>query len=122
MVLFWTGVLPLQVSNYLKIMLSVVMGSMFLIFFFVGIRSFKDLKELEQEADTEEDSFEKITEWFRQTYTSSDIDKDLDTEEQEEILYFARYQKMSGLISEKYENLEPSFLDHIIETLYGELY
>ncbi|MBO5069612.1 MAG: hypothetical protein J6C37_04540 [Roseburia sp.] len=122
LILFWAGVIPLNTAPYMKVMLSVVMGAMFVIFFIVGIRSFKELKTLEQEADTEEDSLIEITKWFRQTYTSDDIDAELDTEQQEETLYFARYEKMRKLISEAYEDLEPSFLDHIIETLYAELF
>lgn len=122
LILFWAGIIPLNTATYMKVMLSVVMGTMFIIFFFVGIRSFKDLKALEQEADTEEDSFATITEWFHQTYSTDDIDAELDTKEQEEMLYFARYEKMRQLISEAYEDLDPSFLDHIIETLYAELF
>lgn len=122
LILFWTGVLPLNTAFYMKVMLSVVMGSMFVIFFIVGIRSFKELKILEQQADNEENSFAEITKWFRQTYTSNDIDAELDTEQQEEMLYFARYEKMRKLILENYEDLESSFLDHIIETLYAELF
>lgn len=122
LILFWAGVIPLNTAPYMKVMLSVVMSAMFVIFFIVGIRSFQELKTLEQEADSEEDSFAEITEWFRHTYSSDDIDAELDTEEQEEMLYFARYEKMRQLISETFEDLEPSFLDHIIETLYAELF
>ena len=122
LILFWLGIIPLNTATYMKVMLSVVMGTMFIIFFLVGIRSFKELKTLEQEADTEEDSFAEITEWFRQTCTCEYIDEELDTEEQEEMLYFARYRKMRQLILEKYEDLDPSFLDHIIETLYAEYF
>ena len=40
----------------------------------------------------------------------------------EEMIYFARYEVLSRLITERYPSLEESFLDHVIETLYAELF
>lgn len=44
LILFATGVLPVHVADYMKIMLCIVMGVMLLIFFVIGIVSLRQLK------------------------------------------------------------------------------
>ncbi len=36
--LLWAGILTVQLAEYMKVMLTVVMGAMFLVFVVVGIR------------------------------------------------------------------------------------
>ena len=43
LILFATGVLPVHVADYMKIMLCIVMGVMLLIFFVIGIVSLRQL-------------------------------------------------------------------------------
>lgn len=120
--LFATGVLPIAVADSSRIMIDIVMGAVFVIFLVIGIRSFGQLKRLKEEAVLEEALSEEITEWFRQTYTKEQIDASVDTEGSEETLYFARYEVMKQFITKAYPSLEASFLDHMIETLYTELF
>ncbi len=40
----------------------------------------------------------------------------------DELLYFARYEVMHRLIAARYPDLEESFCDHVIETLYAALF
>ena len=122
LVLFWMDLIPLHTPPYMKVMLSVILGGMLVIFFVIGIRSFRSLNSMEQEAATEADSYEAITEWFLDTYTASDIDEGLDTDEREETLYFSRYEKIRRLLMDVHGDLEESFCDHIIESLYEELF
>ena len=49
------------------------------------------------------------------------IDADIENDDENQ-LYFSRYEKMQQSISEKYPGLDETFLDHIIETLYTELF
>lgn len=120
--LFIAGVLPIYVAPYMKVLISIVMGGMFVIFFLIGIRSFRDIKVLENEAATEKEVYEKIMSWFKDTYSADKIDAQIDTSVGNEQLYFNRYELMSSLIAEKCGDLEDSFLDHIIEDLYTALY
>ena len=50
LILFATGVLPVHVADYMKIMLCIVMGVMLLIFFVIGIVSLRQLKTLGTQA------------------------------------------------------------------------
>lgn len=122
LILFVVGVIPIHTATYMKIMICIVMGAMFLIFFFIGIRSFGKLKSLGEESATEEQLFSEITGWFLTSYKADDIDVLLDNSQTEEMLYFSRYEVMNRFISEKYPDLEESFLDHIIETLYNQIF
>ena len=56
LILFATGVLPVHVADYMKIMLCIVMGVMLLIFFVIGIVSLRQLKTLGTQAEKENDS------------------------------------------------------------------
>lgn len=122
LILFATGVLPLHTAQYMKIMICSVMGAMFVIFLFIGIRSFTQIKTITHAADSEEDILSEAFSWFRSFYQASDIDADLDTEQPEEILYYSRYEVMHRIIQEKYPDMDASLLDHIIETLYAEIF
>lgn len=122
LILFAAGVIPLNMTGSSKIMFGTVMGIMFVLFLFIGIRSFCQLKQLDAAADTEDALFTEITEWFYSVYSAASIDTGLDTNAPEEMLYFSRYDRMSQLLLAKYPNLESGFCDHIIETLYGEIF
>lgn len=122
LILFACGVLPVHIADYTKIMLCVVMGVMFVIFLFIGIRSFGQLSNLQDAAEKEASQSSEITEWFCNTYTAASIDASLNTSQPEEMLYFARYEAMKKLLLDQYPTLEEAFLDHMIETLYTELF
>lgn len=121
LVLFVMDVLPFQTAFHTKVMSSIVMGIMFLIFLIIGIRSFMEIKPVSNEANEEEKRFAEITAWFRSSYTKKDIDAHIETGDENQI-YFSRYEIMQQSISEKYPDLDEAFLDHIIETLYTELF
>lgn len=122
LVLFLTGVFPVQVAGYMKVMLAVIMGATLVLFLIIGLHSFANLKKLNTEADAEEHLISEITKWFQNTYTTDDIDQNSDREAAEETLYFARYEVMKQLILAKYPELEEDFLDNLIETLYADIF
>ena len=122
LILFVTGVLPVQTAEYMKIMICIVMGTMFLVFLVVGIRSFSQLKSMTSAADSEEDLLTEVLAWFKDNYKASDIDENIDNTQQEEMLYFARYEKMRQLLSAQYSDMEDALADHVIETLYAEIF
>lgn len=121
-ILFAIGVLPLHTAGYMKVIISIVMGALFVIFLGIGIRSFQQIKTVTEEAATEENLLSEATEWFRTNFDRTAIDEGLDTTEAEETLYFSRYQKMHALILAQYPDMEESLLDHIIDTLYSEIF
>lgn len=121
LILFLFDVLPFETEIHMKILSSVVMGIMFLIFLIIGLRSFLEIKAVSHAADEEEQLFSEITEWFCSSFTAEDMDGDSETTEESQ-QYFSRYEAIQQAISEKYPGLDEAFLDHIIETIYSELF
>lgn len=76
LILFGLDLLPFHSASYTKTLILIVMGVMFAIFFFVGIKSFMELKTLSNAADREEKQFEEICHWFLDTYTAETINAD----------------------------------------------
>ena len=122
LILFATGVLPVPVADYMKIMLCIVMGVMLLIFFVIGIVSLRQLKTLGTQAEKENDLSSEIISWFTSTYSAKDIDESMDEEVFDQDLYFKRYEIMTRFLSKQYPDLEETFLDHLVEELYGNLF
>lgn len=122
LILFATGALPVHVADYMKIMLCIVMGAMLLIFFVIGIVSLWQLKTLGTQAEKENDLSSEIISWFTSTYSAEDIDESMDEEVFDQDLYFKRYEIMTRFLSKQYPDLEETFLDHLVEELYGNLF
>ena len=122
LILFATAVLPVHVADYMKIMLCIVMGVMLLIFFVIGIVSLRQLKTLGTQAEKENDLSSEIISWFTSTYSAKDIDESMDEEVFDQDLYFKRYEIMTRFLSKQYPDLEETFLDHLVEELYGNLF
>ena len=111
-----------HVADYMKIMLCIVMGVMLLIFFVIGIVSLRQLKTLGTQAEKENDLSSEIISWFTSTYSAKDIDESMDEEVFDQDLYFQRYEIMTRFLSKQYPDLEETFLDHLVEELYGKLF
>lgn len=116
------GVLPISLAASTKAMLYIVMGGMFLIFLWVGIRSFSKIRGLAAASTAENALLDEVTAWFLSSYGAIDIDAGLDTTQPEETLYFARYDVMKKQITAHNPDIETTLLDHIIETLYSEIF
>ena len=69
LVLVDLGIIPLPLADFQKILMSVVMGILFVIFFIVGLYSFLSMKKLKSAAQSELSLDKEITDWFLQEYT-----------------------------------------------------
>jgi hypothetical protein len=116
--------LPFVVAVEQKVVLSAVMGCLFLIFLVIGIRSFLSIRQLEAAAQ-EENSLEKeITEWFLKEHAADmrDFSTEAVNPESPEELYYPRYERMSELILAQYPGISEDFKDHVIEELYAAVF
>jgi hypothetical protein len=123
-VLLNLGLLPFQLPADRSVMMSIVMGIMFLILLLIGIGSFLSLKRLSAAAKSENSLEAEIKEWFLGEYTESmkNFSAEETQDDTDEELYYPRYRRMSELILAKYPGLSEDFLDHVIEELYSELF
>ena len=124
LILMNTGVIDIPMTNYMKIMMTVVMSILFLIFLVIGFLHFKGLKQMSADAQAEEDKTSEIMNWFLTSYSGEVLDNSLAIPESMamEQLYFIRYERMKVLLDAQYPNLAEDYSEHILELLYGELF
>jgi len=123
-VLLDTGVIKLAALDSVnKLMVSIVMGLVFLIFFIIGMKSFMELKDISKKIDRNNSLEEEIMEYATVTHrdelmTSSGEKGDACSGD----LYYKRAELITSVITEKYSLLEESFLDHMVEEIYSKIY
>lgn len=114
----WAGIIPLNLALYMKILYTVVLGTFFVVFLVMGFHYRSKVKDLALETTQEEAQIEEILSWVALEYPMDKLDALIgaDTLPMEQ-LYFARYEKLSALIREKYQIQEEAYLDYLIEKI-----
>ena len=66
LILAWMGLLPLHMPFLALLLGTLIMGSLFLIFIFVGVRAFRSRKNLIADKATESANIFRIRQWFQE--------------------------------------------------------
>lgn len=115
----WLDLIPLHLAVYMKILYTIVLGALFVVFLAVGIYYTRRLKILKQESASEEQRTTEIIRWFTTAYTLEALDAMLETDSlSSEQIYFERYEKISQLLLDQYPIADEKYLDYIIEKIY----
>ncbi len=122
MVLIDLGILPFSFGNL--ILTNILMNTLFVIFIVFGIYSLKGAKKYAGEADDEKNLTKEIKAWAAENLKADEVDaiSGCEEDEEEEFLYFKRYAYLRYVISEKFVNLEESYLEFLTESIYQKLY
>ncbi|MGN1160187.1 MAG: hypothetical protein ACI4SE_08300 [Lachnospiraceae bacterium] len=122
MVLIDLGILPLKLNNL--VMMNIMMNVLFLIFIIFGVYSLRGAKKYAGEAVEEKNLTKEIKTWAGENLKAEEVDikSGCKEDEAEEIAYFKRYEYLKKTISEKFVNLEDSYLDYLAESIYQDLY
>lgn len=123
-VLFFFDLLPIHRLAGNKYMISGVMGSLFLLFFIMGVVSMCNAKIFARSADKENGLTLQIKKWCLQNITKEQIDMDLSFTEDtsEELKYFSRFDKVKAAIKSQFMNLDEAYLDRLIDEIYSEIF
>ena len=118
------GVIPLQFAAYMKGLMGIVMGGMFLIFLIIGLRSYLQLGSLKEQVLTEQREMEAAKKWFYDNYSAKAIDVTLDINESDAVQkkYFQRSSFMKHQLESQFPDYEDSFLDFLTELFYEDLF
>ena len=107
------------------VLLDIVMGLVFLIFFIIGMKSFMELKDISKKIDLNNSLEKEIMEYVTVTHkdelmtlASSGEKGDVCSGD----LYYKRAELITSIITEKYSLLEEGFLDHMVEEIYSKIY
>lgn len=127
LILIFTGVIPVQFAAYMKGIMGIVMGGMFLIFFIIGIRSYLQLGNLKAQVTKEESELEAARNWFFDQYNAESIDTAASVPVSDEFdelqqKYFLRSLFMKSRLQEQFPDYEEAFLDYVTEQFYEELF
>lgn len=114
-------IIPLHMNLFSKYLIIGVMGTMFILFIVMGFLSVKSYKKFEIKASEEDNLTKNLTAWCMENLKQEIIDTDIE-EASEELLYFQRTEKMKDMISNKFMNLDASFLDSFIDDIYPEIF
>lgn len=120
-ILYAADIIKLPLSDYMRMMVIIVMSILFLIFISIGLIHLSKTKKMTEEAERENRLTEEITSWFMSAYNTSE-DRESEEDVSLEQLYFIRYEQMKALLHTKYENLPEDYEEHLLETLYDDLY
>lgn len=123
LILINTNIIPLNLPQFTRILVTGVMGLLFVIFAVLGAASLKTCHALESQADNENQKEKEILDWFQKSVTKEMIDQDIAVEEEtEEVLYFKRTEKMRSYLKETYPDEKENFMEYLIEKLYSTLF
>ena len=122
--LAFAGVIPVQFAAYMKGIMGIVMGGMFFIFLFIGIRSFLQLPDLKSRMEKEKTQSDAARSWFFEQYSAKAVDVSAETDGEDEIQqkYFKRSRFIGQKLREQFPGYEEAFTDYLTEQFYEELF
>ncbi len=97
----------------------IVMGALFLAFLYVGFSSYIKAQKIEKEIDDENKVTQSINDWLSENVTAEQLDNLTDTDENAEIRFFHKLEKMKEMITAQFGNLDDSYLDLLVEEYYN---
>ena len=105
-------------------MISGVMGSLFLLFFVMGIVSLRNSKILDKKAKKENNLTQEIRKWCLENILKESVDEKLflDGDTPEELKYFPRFELMKAMVKRQFLNLDEAYLDRLMDELYPEIF
>lgn len=112
-------ILPFKLVSSQKLMFSIVMGIVFLVFIIIGIRSFLSLKKLKIEANSQIKEEKNIYTTIIDNY-SIEIKAISGTDDND--LYFVRNAKIEYLLKKEFPLLSESDLEHYADELYDKIF
>lgn len=77
---------------------------------------------LKIEAEKEDQMIKDILTWFSENVTPEEIDKNIDLDVQEELLYFNRADYIKETIMHQFENADEPLVESLIEKIYSSYY
>ena len=123
LVLLNLGMLPISLPTFTKIMITIVMGTMFVIFIVTGLLSRKSYARLMSQADSDKNTKEALLKYLTDSISPEEFDKDLmDDSPSMEILYFRRMEKLKEMVFAFDGGIDPSFAEYILEEVYPEIF
>ncbi len=122
-ILFFVGVIDIQMSLINRYMVTGVMGALFFLFIIMGSISMKNSRILKKKACKENNLTVEIKKWCVENLKKEQIDRLLDNgEETDELKYFQRFDYVKDAVQKQFMNLDEGYLDRLVEEVYSEIF
>ena len=122
-ILFFCGIIDMNMSLTGKYMFTGVMGVLFVLFMIMGVVSLRNSRILTGKAHKEKNLTIEIKKWCVTNMEREKIDQELELSGvQEELKYFQRIDCMKQMIVRQFMNLDEAYLDRLIEEVYPEIF
>lgn len=119
----WLNIFSINLAKGNKIMVSIVLGGLCILFIVMGLVSLKSYKKYAKEADTENDLKDTLMKWVLQNIDTKTLDQAMHVDDpQAEEAYFKRVAMLKHLIGREFENLDPAFLDSFVDEIYDDVF
>lgn len=124
-VVFWTGMITLPISGFSRYMFQGVITVMAVGSLVIAFSSKKSAKTLKVQADEEARETEEILQWFTRTYSGSDMDTQLLSEDPDlagEELSLKRFELIQDYLVTGRDLPDQSYVDSLCDMIYARLY
>lgn len=123
MILKFLNVIHLSFNGASGILFYIVMGSLFTAFMIIGVLSLIKANKIKKQIGSEEDTTAAIIKYFTDNYSSEQIDSEINASSLSEgEAYYKRSDKIRSVISENFDNIDDSYMDHLIELVYEKIF
>lgn len=122
-IMFLFGIIPSTLSKGSKYMISGVMGTLFVLFFIMGIVSLRNFRTFKKKAYKENNLTAQIKEWCIESFDKDSVDGKLQLEQlSDEVKYFPRVQFLKESISKQFMNLDDAYLERLVDEVYSDIF
>ena len=124
-VLLWLGIIPLPMAGVSGIITKSVLTLMGIGALIVAFTSSKDAKKLSGQIAQEEETTKNIIQWFLDTYTGEQLDKQILSESGQlspEEHSLKRFDLIQDLLITNKDLADPSYVDLLCEEIYSKLF
>lgn len=123
LILLYLDILPFNFSTSNRLMMTIVLGAMFLIFIIMGFMSLKNSKKYGAAAQSEGSLKDEMKAWLKENVDPKVMDQRLDiASSPEEEWYFKRTALLKMILNHQYMNLDQEFLDHFVDDIYDDVF
>lgn len=117
------GILNLPFKGYSRILTYIVMGFLFLVFVFFGLKSQKTVKKLKPELEEEENNTAKLIDYLKEEFKKGSFDI---TDDNNDISYEEKSLMISSLAvnacEKEFEELKPGFAYYVVDRFYSDIF
>ncbi len=122
-ILYFFDVININVSSSGKYMITGVMGTLFILFFVMGVVSLRNFKILKKRAYKENNLTQEIKKWCVTSFDKEYIDSNIGFKDTaEELKFFERAKYLKNAINKQFMNLDDAYVNRLIDEIYPDIF